>query len=61
MMHPGIAVMVMMLGYIGSLGYNRSRHSQPGRVVIFVPLGDSPDDGNRKNTDHQQKDNGKHN
>lgn len=54
-MHGSVAVVVMVVAHILPLGHHSGLHRQPGRVVIFVPLADIPDDGEDDHAENQKE------
>jgi len=54
-----VMIMVVMR-YVGSLGYHRCRYSQSRRVVVFIPLTDVPNNRHNKNSEYQDEYQRKH-
>ena len=54
-----VMIMVVMR-YVGSLGYHRCRYSQSRRVVVFIPLTDVPNNRHNKISEYQDEYQRKH-
>ena len=52
-------IVLMMCHFLAFCDY-RSFHRQPRGVVVFIPLGNSPDHGQDKHSDYQREHQKKH-